>query len=94
MVKKKLLGIAIILLIFCCFVVIKINNKIIDKDIYYDGSNLLVTIDDKTMDALPSSGNYYLTSYECDNTNIVFLLFAIASCIFKIKLFPGSKSHA
>lgn len=67
--NKKLLGITIILLVFCGFVVSKLNNNTMAKVVDYDGSNLLVTIDDKTMDALPSSGNYYLTNYECDNTN-------------------------
>jgi len=71
--KKKLLGTTIILLVVCGFVVSKINNKTMAKVVDYDGSSLLVTIDNKTMDSLPSSGNYYLTNYECDNTNTLLV---------------------
>jgi len=68
-VKKKLFVVASVLLIVICFSVI--NNNIRDKSkiVNYEGNKLFVTVDEVSMDALPSSGNYYLTSYDCDNTN-------------------------
>ena len=39
--KKKLLGITIVLAVFCSFVVSKINNKTMAKVVDYDGSKLV-----------------------------------------------------
>ena len=67
--KKKLISAVIILSIIVICIVININSKDKTKIINYNGNNLLINIDGVSMDSLPTSGNYYLTSYECDNDN-------------------------
>lgn len=67
--KKKIISILVILSIIALVITVNGNQKTKTKIINYNGNNLLITIDGNTMDSLPSSGNYYLTSYECDNSN-------------------------
>ena len=67
--KKKIISIFVILSIIALVITVNGNQKTKTKIINYNGNNLLITIDGNTMDSLPSSGNYYLTSYECDNSN-------------------------
>lgn len=66
--KKKLL-----IIISCLLLVVIINNIISDrkttKRINYNGSSLLVNIDGVYSDKIPTSGDYYLTSYKCSNSN-------------------------
>lgn len=65
--KKTLLAICALLLILIC--IVNVNDNSMKKVINYNGNNLMVTVDDETIDSLPSSGNYYLTNYACDNVN-------------------------
>lgn len=66
---KKLLSIVIVVLLISFLGIVNIDNKKVSKSINYNGTNLMVTVDDKSIDSLPTSGNYYLVSYECDNIN-------------------------
>ena len=53
-------------------VVIYINDyKSIKKTVNYNGNNLLISIDDKNSDTLPTSGVYYLTDYKCGSKSTV-----------------------
>ena len=58
--------------LFILFIIININDKD-DESIYssvkYNGNNLRISVDGAGADSLPTSGNYYLVSYDCSNKN-------------------------
>ena len=41
------------------------------KEIKYNGNNLRISIDGNSSDTLPTSGNYYLASYDCKSSDTV-----------------------
>ena len=44
------------------------TNRTFTKTVEYNGKKLLVSVDGVYSDKIPSSGNYYLTSYKCSNS--------------------------
>ena len=52
------------------FIILIPENKQ-EKVVNYGGNNLLVSIDGKDVNFLPTTGVYYLASYDCDNSNTV-----------------------
>ena len=67
--RKKVLGIAVIVVIIFVGVYISGKDKsFTNKTINYNGTDLLVSIDGKDSDTLPSSGTYYLSSYKCSSS--------------------------
>ena len=67
------------LILFCFFCIIGItfvyNNfhfKNNNKEIIYNGNQLMVSVDGVTVTSLPTEGHYYLASYDCKskNTNV------------------------
>ena len=72
--KKKLL---IVLIIVFCFSFIYLfrsesNNSLFSlKEVKYNGNNLRISIDGNSSDTLPTSGNYYLASYDCKSSDTV-----------------------
>ncbi|MGN1268493.1 MAG: hypothetical protein ACI4U0_03215, partial [Candidatus Aphodocola sp.] len=45
------------------------SSHFTSKVVTYQGNNLRVSIDGNTSSSLPTSGTYYLVSYECDNNS-------------------------
>ena len=72
--KKKLL---IVLIIVFCFSFIYLfrsenNNSLFSlKEVKYNGNSLRISIDGNSSDTLPTSGNYYLASYDCKSSDTV-----------------------
>ena len=66
--RRKIVGIIIIIL--CVIVVLTFNtrNNLITKTINYNGNNLTISIDGVASSTLPTSGSYYLASYDCKNS--------------------------
>ncbi len=70
--KRKYFFVMLFLLVFSItFVKSSFGFKRNVKEIIYNGSHLMVSIDGENGDKLPVSGNYYLANYECNNKNTV-----------------------
>lgn len=66
--KRKLL------IIVLCMLLVFVSNNLFgntktNKRVNYNGSSLLVNIDGVYSDKIPTSGDYFLTSYKCSNSN-------------------------
>ena len=64
--KKAQYLIILILIIF--LVGIRFNTRL-EKEVIYNGNNLLISINGEQVTDIPTSGVYYLTSYSCDDSN-------------------------
>ena len=71
MKKKYYISIVLVVLLIGIFTVIDFNiyDKNTLKEVVYNGDSLLISIDGKTSTDIPTSGIYYLTSYDCENSN-------------------------
>ena len=67
----KIFGLIIIICLIYNFHYLNLNSSFSTKEIKYNGSNLRVNIDGKASDILPTSGNYYLSSYDCKDSDTV-----------------------
>ena len=67
MKKKTFIIITCLLLITVAYY--KFSSNKTTKKISYNGSSLLVNIDGVYSEKIPTSGDYYLTSYKCSNSN-------------------------
>lgn len=47
------------------------NYSLSHKEVEYNGNNLMVNVDGVSVDKLPTSGSYYLASYDCKSSNTV-----------------------
>jgi len=67
-VKKYFIIICFLFLVFGLCIILDSNST---KEVFvnYNGNNLMINIDGNFVDELPTSGNYYLVSYSCDNEN-------------------------
>ena len=68
--KWKVYGLFVLLIIILgvCFLSYD-SSHFTSKVVTYQGNNLRVSIDGNTSSSLPTSGTYYLISYECDNNS-------------------------
>lgn len=69
--RKKLM---IIIVFFGCFLIVWLlydNYELSTKVVSYNGSNLMISVDGVSVSTLPTSGDYYLASYDCKNSNTV-----------------------
>ena len=62
--------------ILCIFVIVSIASFLFfsdkeSKQVIYNGNKLMVSVDGVKVSRFPTSGNYYLASYDCDNKNTV-----------------------
>ena len=71
MKKKYYISIVLVVLLIGIFTVIDFNiyDKNTLKEVVYNGDSLLISIDGETSTDIPTSGIYYLTSYDCENSN-------------------------
>lgn len=70
--KKIFFGVTIsLLLVMGINFILDDNKSIVTKKVNYNGNSLLVSIDGKSSDTLPTSGTYYLASYDCQNSNTI-----------------------
>ena len=67
--KKKLLYIIMVIVIFVGLIFINNNKETNTKVVTYNGNNLRISIDGVSSSTLPTSGTYYLVDYECNNKN-------------------------
>ena len=65
--KKKSILIIILVLIIISLSSLTRTKTLTSKIVNYNGNNLRVSIDDNEEKKLPTTGNYYLTSYKCNN---------------------------
>ena len=67
--KKKAIGIIILLLVIVCICFSLKNNKkdVNTKIVNYSGNNLRISVDGESAGVLPTSGTYYLVDYDCNN---------------------------
>ena len=68
--KKKILGCLFIIILSICFVLFNTKEK---NEVYvqYNGNNLKISIDGVDSSTLPTTGTYYLVSYDCKSKNTV-----------------------
>lgn len=67
--KKKLLYIIMVIVIFVGLIFINNNKETSIKVVTYNGDSLRISIDGVSSSTLPTSGTYYLVDYECNNKN-------------------------
>ena len=69
MKKKLMIFIGIFCVVSASF--FSRNLGLSHKEVEYNGSNLMVNVDGVSVDKLPTSGSYYLASYDCKSSNTV-----------------------
>ena len=69
MKKKLIIFIGIFCVVSASF--FSRNLGLSRKEVEYNGSNLMVNVDGVSVDKLPTSGSYYLASYDCKSSNTV-----------------------
>ncbi len=67
--KKKYLLLVIAFMSLMGIYLCKNQKQFTSKILTYQGNNLRISIDGSGAATLPTSGNYYLTDYQCDNNN-------------------------
>lgn len=65
--KKKIVGIVIVFILFICVIVINKQRNFTIKSVDYIGDNLKISINGNISSTLPDSGSYYLVSYDCES---------------------------
>ena len=66
--KKCIMIIILLLVIFCICFSLKNNKKDVStKIVNYSGNNLRISVDGVSANVLPTSGMYYLVDYDCNN---------------------------
>ena len=65
----RIFGFIIIVCLVCNYN--KLNSSFSTKEIKYNGNNLRISIDGQVSDRLPTSGRYYLSSYDCKDNNTI-----------------------
>ena len=63
--RKVIVFLGVFLFLLTGIYVIEKNNNLSTKTILYNGNNLRISIDGATSSTLPTTGNYYLASYDC-----------------------------
>ena len=72
--KKKIVFIFCVLLLvcfLCLFKVCNFNSNTLVKEVIYNGNNLKISIDGNSSETLPTSGNYYLATYDCKSSDTI-----------------------
>lgn len=67
--KKKFLVLVGVMVVF--IVIGFVTSPRSAKKVIYNGNSLLISVDGENATNLPTSGNYYLTSYSCDSANTI-----------------------
>ncbi len=68
---KKYMMIVLLVIIICFISCFFDSSSTSSTVVMSQGNNLMISVDGVSATALPTSGTYYLTTYECDNRNTV-----------------------
>lgn len=69
--KKVCIVILGVILVFFIGIFYYKDDKMTSSVVMYNGNNLMISIDGDTANTLPTSGNYYLVSYDCKSPHTV-----------------------
>ena len=73
MLKRYVTVVLSVFLLISIISFIMWDNHVTKREVVYEGNRFMVSVDGGKVARFPSSGNYYLTNYDCDNKNTVVL---------------------
>lgn len=69
--RKIVIALSSILILLMIIFGINYTIELDDKEININGTTYALTVDGESVNSIPTTGNYYLTSYTCENGSIV-----------------------